>query len=62
MGLHDEPPSLQSSTVEHVIDVVLGFCRAESVTLHTPYPLHLTTVRTYTPKLPVLLKGGMTPG
>ena len=43
---------------------VKGECvRREYVTLHTPYPLHLTTVRTYTLKIPVvLLKGVMTLG
>ena len=37
----------------------------EYMTLHTTYPLHLTTVRTYTLKLPlilVLLKEVMTQG
>jgi hypothetical protein len=40
-------------------DTVTGVLLREYMTLHTPYPLHLTTVRTYTLKL---LKGVMTQG
>jgi hypothetical protein len=45
-----------------VVDLVHILLR-EYVALHIPYPLHLTTVRTCTLKLPlVLLKGVMTQG